>query len=148
MIPAFGNLFERDLNRLETELNAYRNEADLWKLSGEINNSPGNLALHLIGNLRHFIGHVLGGTDYQRDRDAEFGNKNVPRDQILADLEVTKEEVAQALEKLRPEQLEEDFPVKVMNMDFKTGHFLIHLYGHLNYHLGQINYHPRIVVGG
>lgn len=138
-------LFERDLENLKNEIDEYKSEEDMWMLKGAITNSGGNLTLHLIGNLRHFIGHVLGGSDYVRDRKAEFESKNVPTEQIIEQLQLTKVEVSQVLEKLTQEDLENRFPIDVFKTEMSTANFLIHLYGHLNYHLGQVNYHRRLI---
>ena len=59
---ALTTLFERDLQRLKTEIELYRIEENLWLVKDGIGNSAGNLCLHLIGNLSHFIGAMLGNT--------------------------------------------------------------------------------------
>ncbi len=55
-------LFKKDLNALKQEVAAYTNEANLWVLDDDIKNSAGNLCLHLVGNLNHFIGATMGDT--------------------------------------------------------------------------------------
>ena len=111
-------------------------------------NSGGNLALHLVGNLRFFIGTQFGATGFVRDRDAEFANKNVPRardhprtSRLAAD------EVTRALATLDPALLDKPFPVEVGGHKIQTALFLQHLASHLAYHLGQIDYHRRVVTG-
>ena len=51
-----AELYERDLDKLRTEIASYENEPDLWKTDEGISNSAGNLCLHLTGNLKHFFG--------------------------------------------------------------------------------------------
>ena len=138
-------LFKRDLEKLITELEAYPSEESLWHVSGEIKNSGGNLVLHLIGNLNHFIGVKLGGTDFIRDRDSEFALKNVPRAEIIEKLRDTLAVLETTLPKLEAATLEQTYPLEVMGYPMSTGYFLIHLYGHLSYHLGQVNYHRRLL---
>jgi uncharacterized damage-inducible protein DinB len=140
-----SKLFERDLNRLIHELESYEREEDLWKITGDIRNTPGNLALHICGNLQHFIGAVLGGTGYVRERDKEFNDKNVPREEIWSKITATIEAVNDTLNNLTIEQLESDYPKPIFGYDMSVNYFIHHLYGHLNYHLGQINYHRRIL---
>jgi hypothetical protein len=70
--------FLRDLEKLKTEISSFKDESNLWKISGDIKNSAGNLCLHLCENLQHFIGAVLGNSGCVRNRDAEFSRKNVP----------------------------------------------------------------------
>lgn len=138
-------LYERDLNKLKDEVGKYEAEADLWKLSGEIPNSAGNLTLHLIGNLKHFIGTVLGGTDYVRDRDLEFSDSSVPRELLIAGIIETQSDVKDTLAKLSADDLEKTYPIEVFGRPMSTEFFLVHLATHLNYHLGQINYHRRLL---
>ena len=76
---ALTGLFERDLQRLKTEIELYRVEENIWIVKEGIGNSAGNLCLHLLGNLSHFIGGKLGHTGYVRHREDEFSLKNIPR---------------------------------------------------------------------
>ena len=145
MLSHLIQLFTRDLDRLKDELNAYSNEADLWKLSGSINNTPGNLALHLIGNLNHFIGSKLGNTGYVRDRPAEFADKNIPLADLTQMINATKTMLTTTLSGLNHDDLEKPFVIENFNETPTTGFWLIHLTTHLNYHLGQINYHRRMI---
>lgn len=138
-------LYERDLNKLKTEIESYGGEADLWKTSGEITNSGGNLCLHLIGNLRHFLGSVLGGTSYVRDRDSEFSTGGVPKADLLAGVDAALTEVLATLAGLSEEDFAKTYPIEVFDRPLTTGAFLTHLATHLNYHLGQINYHRRLM---
>ena len=138
-------LFERDLAKLKQEIVAYTNEADLWKIQDGIANSAGNLCLHLVGNLKHFVGKILGGVAYERNREKEFADKDVPKEQLLKSIDETKEAVTGALSKLSAEDIDKIYPLSVFGYEMTTEYFLIHLYGHLNYHLGQINYHRRLL---
>lgn len=138
-------LFLRDLDRLKTEIEAYDDESKLWKVSNEINNSAGNLALHLVGNLNHFIGYAIGKTTYTRKRGLEFSSKNIPKQQLLLQIEETKEVVETVLTNLKEEDLNKQFPIRVFDREHSVFHFILHLSTHLNYHLGQINYHRRLL---
>ena len=140
-------LYERDLAKLRTEIEQYADEADLWKTSGDITNPAGNLALHLTGNLRHFIGAVLGGSDYVRDRDLEFSDAGVSKEKLLAEVAVTSTDVRTTLEKLNEDDLAKDYPLDVFGYRMTTVFFLVPLTTHFNYHLGQINYHRRVLSG-
>ena len=142
----FKAIFERDINKLKEELGLYENEADLWIVKGEIANSAGNLFLHLCGNLKHFIGAVLGETGYIRERDREFNDKNVSRADLETNIDETLQVVSQTMENLDPARLTEDYPQRVFQgKAYNTELFLLHLSGHLMYHLGQINYHRRLL---
>jgi Protein of unknown function (DUF1572) len=136
-------LFKRDLERLIAELEAYTDESDLWKLAGEIKNSPGNLVLHLHGNLNHYVGKILGNLEFARDREAEFSRSDVPRAELIQMVRATSAMLETVLPSL--EDLEKPYPLEVLGYPMTTGYFSIHLYGHLNWHLGQVNYHRRLV---
>jgi uncharacterized damage-inducible protein DinB len=138
-------IFERDLNKLITEINLYKDENSLWLLKEGISNSAGNLCLHLIGNLNHFIGATLGKTGYVRDREKEFSLKNIPRKELVSSLEKTITVVKNSLSNLPEAELEKNFPIEVFGKPMTTVFFLLHLTTHLTYHSGQINYHRRLL---
>ena len=138
----------RELSTLRAEIEAYPSDADLWRVAPGISNSGGTLALHLAGSLQHFIGAILGKNGYVRDRDAEFASRDVSRAELVHQVEQTSAAVQRTLQQLNPADLERTFPVPVAMVRVKTGDFLTHLASHLAYHLGQVNYHRRILTGG
>jgi DinB superfamily len=137
-------LFQRDLAKLVEELEAYPTEAALWAVQGEIKNPAGNLALHIVGNLNQYVGMLLGGTAYARDRAAEFDSKGVPKTEMIAAVQALSGTIETVLGDLDPARLEQMYPQETLGYPMTTGYFLIHLHGHLNWHLGQINYHRRL----
>ncbi len=139
-----SQLFLRDIDRLQKEVDAYAGDDLLWAVGEGISNSGGNLCLHLCGNLRHYIGYLLGGMDYTRDRDFEFSARNIKRGRLIKEIGETRRMVDETLNRLEETDLRRSYPEKVLGYEMTTGYFLIHLYGHLNYHLGQINYHRRL----
>jgi hypothetical protein len=141
MIEIIGN----DLNKLKDEINLYKDENDLWIVKGEISNSSGNLCLHLLGNLNHFVGHLIGGTGYQRQRDAEFTDKNVPRSELNNRIDALIGVIKKSLPKLDDSDMNRTFPGKISGKIREYGFALIHISNHFNYHLGQINYHRRLI---
>jgi len=140
-------IMENDLNKLKNEINLYENEKDMWIVRGNISNSAGNLCLHLLGNLNHFIGHLIGGTGYQRNREAEFSGKNVPRSELNSSINALIEIIKKSLPKLNDTDINRPFPDKVSGKTREYGFALVHFSNHFNYHLGQINYHRRITMG-
>ena len=138
-------VLNRDINKLKIEIELYEDESKLWVIENDIKNSGGNLALHLVGSLKHFIGNILGGIKYNRDRDGEFSKKNIPRKELLNEIEETKEIVVKTINSLDENDFNKIYPVEVLNKKMTTIFFLIHITTHLNYHLGQINYHRRIL---
>lgn len=141
----FIEFIERDLTALEKEVTSYEDEKNLWVVPKGIKNSAGNLCLHVIGNLNHFIGSVLGKTGYVRDRDKEFSAEGISRTELLSALEKTKHMVTNVLTKLSTEQYNSLFPIEFLGKNVMTDHMLLQLTTHLNYHLGQINYHRRLL---
>jgi hypothetical protein len=138
-------LFERDLNRLIAEINLYKDENNLWITEKNISNSAGNLTLHLLGNLNHFIGATLGHTGYVRYRDDEFTLKNVLRQDLITNIENCKLIVRNTLNQLSAADFEKNFPIEVFGKVSSTTFMMMHLTTHLTYHLGQINYHRRLL---
>ena len=145
MTNEFAKLFDRDLNRLKKEIESYQDEATLWQKVEGISNSAGNLCLHLIGNLNEYIGRILGNNPYQRNRPLEFSATGVPKAELGEMLEDVHKKVVKTLEEMPLERLGETYPEEVLGYPMTVSFFLIHLNGHLNYHLGQINYHRRIL---
>ena len=145
MIEALKQLFIRDLEKLKAEISSYTSEQNLWKIKGTVNNSGGNLALHICGNLQHFIGATLGNTGYVRNREAEFSRKNVPIRELVAEIELTIKVVQKTLSELKEDVLQKKYPIDVFGYEVTTEFFLTHLTTHLTYHLGQINYHRRLI---
>ncbi len=140
-------LLGRELATLRDELLAYPDDTSVWALPAGLPNSAGTLTLHLAGNLRFYIGATLGATGYVRDREAEFAQRNVPRDELLRLVERAADEITRTLAALDPAMLAEPFPVEVGGVRLETQRFLFHIEAHLAYHLGQIDYHRRIVTG-
>ena len=145
VLETLKTLFNRDLNKLKTEIELYNNDINLWKVEKQIANSAGNLCLHLIGNLNTYSGGEIGKTNYVRHRELEFSLKDISKTELVKKIEETKIIVEYSLDKLTIQQLENEYPILVFENKTSTGHLLIHLATHLTYHLGQINYHRRLL---
>jgi uncharacterized damage-inducible protein DinB len=145
MIETLTKFFLQDLEKLKTEISSFKDEKNLWIIAGDIKNSAGNLCLHLCGNLQHFIGAVLGKSGYVRNRDAEFNKKNVPLKELINEIEVTTKVVEKTLNELDESILLKTYPVNLFGYETTTEYFLTFLTTHFNYHLGQINYHRRLL---
>ena len=145
VIETLQKIFKRDLEKLKQEIASYRVENNLWKVDKSIANSSGNLCLHLVGNLNAYIGVEIGKTGYGRNRDLEFSLKNIPQLQLVKMIEDTIVVVEEALSKLKENDLEREYPLVIFKEKTSTGYFLIHLAVHLGYHLGQVNYHRRLL---
>ncbi|WP_433765886.1 DinB family protein [Flavobacterium ginsenosidimutans] len=138
-------LFNRDLDKLKFEIESYEFEKQIWAIDKNISNSAGNLCLHLIGNLNTYIGAEIGKTGYIRNRPLEFSLKDIPKSELIQKIEDTISVVNKALDNLTEADLEAIYPQIVFEKEMTTGFFLIHLSTHLAYHLGQINYHRRLL---
>ena len=145
IIDTLKTVFNRDLNRLITEIELYNNEADIWKVKGQINNSAGHLCLHLVGNLNTYIGKELGHTGYVRNRELEFSSEPIPRQKLIQYVKNTIEIINQTLDNFDKNLLEAEYPILVFDHKTSTEYMLVHLSTHLAYHLGQINYHRRLI---
>lgn len=139
----FLEFFKRDIAKLREEITLFPDER-LWRVNGEIKNPAGNLALHVTGNLKHFIGAVLGGTGYVRQRDSEFSEKEVSKEKLLQGLNEAETVVTKVLSTLADEKLIQPYPMDTFGKNSTTLHALIQLASHLSYHLGQVNYLRRM----
>ncbi len=135
----------RELTTITDELEGYREESDIWKTVSGISNSAGTLALHVAGNLQHFIGADVGQTGYKRDREAEFSRRHVPRSELIAELNSAATAVDSILPRLTEDDLAQEFPERVGGISLSTAEYLTHFACHMAYHAGQINYHRRII---
>src|SRR6187402_2189364 len=138
-------LFARDLTKLRVEISSYKQESNIWKIEKSIANSAGNLCLHLVGNLNTYIGKEIGGTDYIRNREAEFSLKDIPRAELIEKVNDTLRVVDFSLDKVLDADLQKQYPVLVFDHMTSMEYMLIHLATHLTYHLGQVNYHRRLI---
>lgn len=142
-----ATILVRDLKTLKRELDAFKDERHIWRTAPGITNSAGTLTLHLAGNLRHFVGAQLGRTGYVRDRDAEFARRDVPRADLLKEIDAATADVERTLPKLSDKELAKPYPIPVGGVTVATGDFLTHLATHLTYHLGQLDYLRRFSTG-
>jgi hypothetical protein len=147
ILPSVIAILDRDLRALRREIEAYPDEDSLWVNPAGLANSAGTLALHLAGNVQHYLGAQLGATGYVRDRPAEFARRRVPRSEIVQQIEAARASLAAAESRLGESALPDDFPEVIGNLRLETGEYLIHLVSHFTFHLGQIDYHRRMVTG-
>ena len=144
---AIGGILVRELTSLRQEIEAYPSDADLWRVVPGISNPGGTLALHLAGNLQHFVGRILGGTNYVRNRDLEFSARGLSKAELVGKVNDAIAAVERTFRRLDQAALESEYPEAVAKVRLNTGDFLIHMASHLAYHLGQVDYHRRIVTG-
>jgi hypothetical protein len=140
-------ILDRELRSLRRELEAYPDERQIWQAVPGLANTAGTLALHLAGNLQHYVGARWGGTGYVRNRDAEFGRRDVPRAELIAEIERARAALAAGLGAVRPQELDAEFPELIGGCRVRTGDFLVHTAVHFAYHLGQVDSHRRVVTG-
>ena len=135
----------RDVRALRREIEAYPDDASVWAVPEGISNSGGTLVLHLVGNLRTYVGRVIGDDGYERDRPREFSARGLPRAELLRDIDLTIAAVDRALPLLTADALAAVYPLVIGAVQVNTQDFLLHVAVHLGYHLGQVDYHRRIV---
>lgn len=146
-IGHLGRCLIRDIEGMVSELEAFPTEASVWHKTVGAPNSAGNLAAHVAGNLRGFIGAAIGNSGYVRDRPEEFSESGVSRAELIARLRSARDEVAATLAALDPVRLDDQFPLELGGMRFTNGQFLLHLATHTAYHLGQVDYCRRLSTG-
>ena len=136
-------LLVRELQAFERELDLFPDGDSLWSTVPGVSNSVGNLALHVAGNLQYYVGTVLGGTGYVRDRDDEFGRRSGPRSDITREIQAAARVVQDVLRGLPGERLAREYPEPVNGLSLRTDRFLLHLCTHAAFHLGQAGYLRR-----
>lgn len=137
----------RDLQTFQREIELFPSDEAVWQTVPGIANPAGTLALHVCGNLRHYVGAILGGSGYVRDRDAEFRLRGIPRRELVENLAGAREVVSRVLQTLSPETLQATYPEPMGDVTLRTDWFLLHLGTHLAFHLGQAGYLRRMVTG-
>ena len=145
LIETLRSIFSRDLLRLKTEIDLYQDESKIWIIENNIANSAGNLCLHLIGNLNTYIGAEFGKTNYIRNRELEFSLKNISKKELIDKIENTILVVDMSLQNITEEELKNEHQILVFDKKTTLEFLLVHLTTHLTYHLGQINYHRRLL---
>jgi len=139
-------LFSRDLTRLGQQIEAFPNDETLWETLPGVLNPAGNLALHIEGNLLEYVGRQLGKLPYKRNRELEFSLRGISKHEIGTRIAELRLSIPAVIQNLSTEQMELEYPEVVLEVATTTRQFLIHLYGHLNWHLGQIDYLRRILI--
>jgi hypothetical protein len=147
LLVSIAAILDRDLATLLREVEAYPDERDLWREVPGIANVGGTLVLHLAGNLQHYFGTRLANTGYVRDRPAEFARRNVPRSELVREIGAARAAVKAACAAVNPTQLSAEFPEVIGGFRVQTADYLVHLAVHFAYHLGQLDYHRRVVTG-
>jgi hypothetical protein len=147
-IQWIARILVRDLEAVKREIAAFPDDESVWAVVPGITNSAGTLALHLTGNLRHFVGSVLGRSGYVRNRDQEFAARGLSRDALLGELDLAAVAVRSTLAPGQPIDFAAEYP-EMVGGGFRvaTGDWLIHLATHLTFHLGQVGYLRRTVTG-
>lgn len=145
LVETLKLLFNRDLLRLKSEINLYEDESKIWIVEKNIANSAGNLCLHLLGNLNTYIGAEFGKTNYIRNRELEFSLKNISKKELINQIDSTILIVEMSLNNITEEEIKSEYPILVFDKKSTLEYLLVHLTTHLTYHLGQINYHRRLL---
>jgi hypothetical protein len=140
-------LLVRDIEGMQQEISMFPNDASVWETRPGIANPAGNLALHLAGNVRHYIGLMLGGIPYTRDRDSEFTRRGLSRLELTSELAAALAVVHDVLPRLTSEQLDAQWPEMPAPVPVTTRRFLLHLCTHAAFHVGQAGYIRRVVTG-
>ncbi len=144
MVEDFTKALTQKLTNLQNEIMAYDSDELFQKTPPGAPNSAEVLSKHIVGNLNWYIGAQLGGTGYERDRDAEFVPGVYTRETLYDSIAETKDMVTKVLGDLWNEDLTKIYPIPFKDHEITIHAMLLTLTSHLDYHLGQINYGRRI----
>ncbi len=143
-----ATLLVRELRGFERELELFPDDQSIWRSAPGVTNSAGNLAVHVAGNLQHYVGTVLGKTGYVRNRPEEFARRAGSRQEVIAELDAAIRVVRDVLSRLPLERYRDTYPETVIEgVEISTGRFLLHLGAHAAFHLGQVGYLRRVLTG-
>jgi uncharacterized damage-inducible protein DinB len=134
----FARYFEHLADRVENAVRSVSGDA-LWIKPFPFGNSIGHLVLHLTGNLNHYIGAMIAGSSYVREREKEFTQEHHPSAEEL--LESFREAVAMVVRTLHSLD-DEGFQALVEhNVPIQTRLGLVLVCAaHMNNHIGQMSY--------
>ncbi|MEP7037647.1 MAG: DUF1572 family protein, partial [Acidobacteriota bacterium] len=83
-----------------------------------------------------------------RKRDEEFSTQNISRNELIERVKNTIEVVKNTINKLSDEDFEKTYPLQNSGESTKTNLEILKILTHFSYHLGQINYHRRMLQNG
>jgi uncharacterized damage-inducible protein DinB len=136
LAQASGLLLQVHGPRIEACVRALSPE-QIWWRANPASNSVGNLALHLEGNVRQWIGSGLGGAPDRRERDKEFSQPGpIPPRTLIARLRKAVNEADRVMRKLNAEALARTYSIQGFRV---TGlQAVFHVAEHFSHHTGQI----------
>ncbi len=147
-ITDLADLYQRDLTRLQQQIEAFPTDDSLWQVVPGISNPAGTLVLHLEGGLRWFVGTQLGKLNYQRNRPEEFAKKGLAKSELLSRIEDLRRSIPAVIRSLSEEDMQKEYPLVVLERPLSTQGWLVSLFGHVSWHLGQIDYLRRMLTKG
>ena len=118
----------------------------IWHRDHAVENSVGNLVLHLAGNVRQWIVSGVGGARDDRQRDREFSARDpLPAGELLRRLGEALDAADAVLAELPSERLLESRRIQVY--DVTVLHAITHVLTHFAGHVGQIIWATKHVTG-
>ena len=118
----------------------------IWMRPNDVSNAIGNLVVHLNGNVRQWIVASIGGVSFDRDRPAEFAQREpLATESIVTELRQTVEQANKIVSDLGEERLLESLTVQGYEVSVLAAVF--HVVEHFSLHTGQIVYQTKILTG-
>ena len=133
------------LERIEHCLSKLTPE-QIWSRQHENENAVGNLVLHLGGNVCQWIVSGVGGTEDQRDRDAEFSRRDpLPAAELMRRFRDAVQEADLVLARLSYRDL--PAPRTIQGFEVTVLHAIYHVVVHFGEHTGQIIWATKRMTG-
>jgi uncharacterized damage-inducible protein DinB len=140
-----SKLLEEYWPRLQQCLESLTDEQVWWR-PNDSSNSIGNLILHLNGNVAQWIVSPFKGLDDERNRPAEFNQREViSRAALLAQLAATMNESAEVLSRLSEADLLARFEIQGYHVNGLDAVYQV--VEHFGLHYGQILYITKMIHG-
>ena len=135
--------FEENTPKIEKCL-AELTEDELWHRPNASSNSPGNIILHLCGNITQYVLSSLGDIEDKRERDKEFTSTRVLQKAELMDkLKTTVSAAVKIMRSLNDSDMLQKHSVQ--GFDLSAIGIIIHVVEHYSYHTGQIIYWTKLI---
>jgi hypothetical protein len=138
-------LLEQYWPRLRKSVESLTDEQVWWR-PNDACNSIGNLILHLNGNMRQWLVASFNRLEDQRNRPAEFNEKElIPASVLLGQLSTTIEQAADVLARLTPVDLVARYEIQGHNVSGLDAVYQV--VEHFGLHYGQILYITKSLRG-
>jgi formyltetrahydrofolate hydrolase len=137
------NKFEEIQKRILLILNQLTDEQINWR-PNESSNSIANLIVHIEGNIKERIGQGINNVEFIRDRDGEFEEHFITRNDLIEMLNTSFRELIETTTKMTEETLMKTQLVR--NKERTNIEVMMTSATHFSEHMGQLLYIGKLLL--